>query len=596
MRAWRSLPPGESQRLAADPWALAEWIDSTPESKARQLRHILLHLLFPEEFERISSGRNKREIVLRLRAKYLPSANQLDLNNRTEVDKALLVIRRAIEKERGEPVDFYQPDVRELWDAGADGPITPPAKPPEGADKQWCRERFGDARVWAVACGAGGFLWPEFKRRGCIAIGWADLGDLSEYSSRDEITKTLQGGEGAGDSVPYVNALACWQFAREMSVGDVVLAKTGRDTLLGWGRVSSDYRYDPSAPDFPNLRDVQWARTGPWKLGEDQWITSKTLTDVTPYPSWLKYSFGLIDGGPQEQIKPALYTVTTALAELFLTGEHLTDILETLGRKKNLILEGPPGVGKTFVARRLARVVTQSDDGSRIASVQFHQSYSYEDFVQGWRPGPGGTFVRRDGVFLDLCRRAAADRERPYVLLIDEINRANLSKVLGEVMLLIEGDKRGPEYAVRLTYATQEDPPFFISDNVHIIGMMNTADRSLAMVDYALRRRFAFHYLRPAFGTEAFAHNLKQAGVEEPLIQRIVDRVSALNAVIRSDSANLGSGYEIGHSYFCPGQGDDSLDERWYQRIVRTEVEPLLREYWFDQPAKAEQAVRDLLK
>jgi 5-methylcytosine-specific restriction enzyme B len=229
-------------------------------------------------------------------------------------------------------------------------------------------------------------------------------------------------------------------------------------------------------------------------------------------------------------------------------------------------------------------------------ALQFHQNYSYEDFVQGWRPGPGGTFVRRDGVFLEMCRRAAADPEQPYVLVIDEINRANLSKVFGEVMVLMEADKRGPANPVRLSYAAADEPAFFIPENLYILGMMNTADRSLAMVDYALRRRFAFYYLRPAFGTEAFAAYLEECDVEEELIRRIVDRFTALNARIREDNANLGAGYEIGHSYFCPGKADENLDETWYRRIVETEIRPLLREYWFDQPEQTESAVRELLR
>ena len=197
-------------------------------------------------------------------------------------------------------------------------------------------------------------------------------------------------------------------------------------------------------------------------------------------------------------------------------------------------------------------------------------------------------------MFLSFCREAAANPDQRYVFIIDEVNRGNLSKIFGELMMLIEADKRDPEYAVPLTYSPESEP-FHVPANLYLIGMMNTADRSLAMVDYALRRRFSFHRLKPAFGTDQFRNHLNDRGVDEALVDRIVDRFSALNERIREDHRNLGPGFEIGHSFFCPGDDDEGLDESWYEAIVRHEIEPLLREYWFDRPENVDGEIQALL-
>ena len=260
----------------------------------------------------------------------------------------------------------------------------------------------------------------------------------------------------------------------------------------------------------------------------------------------------------------------------------------------NIVLQGPPGVGKTFIANRLAYRLIGYKVPDRVRMVQFHQSYAYEDFVQGYRPRDDGGFELRDGPFYTFCREAAKDPDRRYVFIIDEVNRGNLGKIFGELMMLIEADKRGPAYAIPLTYSPDGEP-FYVPKNLFLIGMMNTADRSLAMVDYALRRRFAFLPLSPAFEADQFSDFLLAAGVDEDLVSKIVTRLSSLNEEIRGDQKNLGHGFEIGHSFFCPREEDEQLDESWYEGIVQTEIEPLLREYWFDNPDYVAQLVENLL-
>jgi 5-methylcytosine-specific restriction protein B len=262
-----------------------------------------------------------------------------------------------------------------------------------------------------------------------------------------------------------------------------------------------------------------------------------------------------------------------------------------------MIIQGPPGVGKTFIAQKLAHALMGAVDNERLEMVQFHQSYSYDDFVRGYRPvaGKAGSFGLQNGVFYDFCQKAINDPDREYVFIIDEINRGNLSQIFGELLMLIEADKRGPEFAVPLVYRNEKEPHFFVPPNLYLLGLMNLADRSLAMVDYALRRRFVFVTLKPQYGSELFRQWLLERSMRADLVQLIMERMLELNTEIREDPL-LGENYQIGHSFFLP-RGDNfaGLDRDWYEGVIRTEIVPLLREYWFDNPKKADEAEKRLL-
>lgn len=268
------------------------------------------------------------------------------------------------------------------------------------------------------------------------------------------------------------------------------------------------------------------------------------------------------------------YTKDDFLDEVYMTEKRYESLVAVLRNKMNIILQGAPGVGKTFAARRLAWSMMGEEDDSRIEFVQFHQSYSYEDFVMGYKPVEDG-FELKCGIFYRFCQKAANQPDKEFFFIIDEINRGNMSKIFGELLMLIEKDYRGTKATLAYNGLS-----FAVPKNLYIIGMMNTADRSLAMIDYALRRRFSFFEVEPGFDSEGFLQY--QDGLNNETLNELINKVKDLNREISLDKS-LGKGFCIGHSYFC---GRDVCTEEWLHSIVDYDILPMLSEYWFDDVGK----------
>ncbi|MCO5251853.1 MAG: AAA family ATPase [Candidatus Kapabacteria bacterium] len=329
---------------------------------------------------------------------------------------------------------------------------------------------------------------------------------------------------------------------------------------------------------------------------------NKTLTDKEAYElfKFVQASFRkqddefVADKDIQEEIAIDVekYSFSEDSDKPFISEQDFLQTVSLLKKKKNIILQGPPGVGKTFIARKLAYEMMHEINDANIEMVQFHQSYSYEDFIQGLRPTQNGGFDLKDGIFYLFCQRALAHPDRPFFFIIDEINRGNLSKIFGELMMLIEADKREEKFALKLTYAEDEEDRFYVPQNIYIIGTMNTADRSLAIVDYALRRRFAFVTLQPDYSGN-FRTFLLEKKLSDDMVNHICLSITEVNSKIKKD-INLGEGFQIGHSYFCKFNLDED-ENQWWEEILNFELKPLLEEIWFDEAATV-QTQLDVLK
>ena len=439
---------------------------------------------------------------------------------------------------------------------------------------------------WIYSPGDNACKWDQFYKAGIMGIGWGSIGDLSSFDSKDAMKKKMK--EVYGDQYSYKNAAhATWQFANEMKPGDVIFVKRGMHKLVGRGVVVGEYQYLPDSDDeYSHICAVDWTHNGEWDHPGQ--AVMKTLTDITSYTDYVEKLIALFADEVEdvEEVEATYppYDVDKFLEEVYMDISDYNTLVGLIRTKKNVILQGAPGVGKTFAAKRLAYSMMGQKDQDRVMLVQFHQSYTYEDFIEGFRPTSAGSgFEIKKGSFYNFCKKAGEDLENEYFFIIDEINRGNLSKIFGELFMLIENDKRGN--SLQLLYS---DEKFNVPSNVYIIGMMNTADRSLAMLDYALRRRFAFYTMNPGFNSDGFrAYKTKLASSK---MDKLIACVESLNSVIAADDS-LGEGFCVGHSYFC--NIEDATDTV-LSNIVEYELVPLLKEYWFDEPIKVKDWTNNL--
>ncbi|MBP0058204.1 AAA family ATPase [Anaerobutyricum soehngenii] len=420
--------------------------------------------------------------------------------------------------------------------------------------------------------------WMECQQKEIMVLGMDDIGDYSQYDSKESLRQELISTYDNSTSRKN-QALMAWNFANKLAINDVIFAKRS-NTLVGKGIVTGDYIFDDSRQEYKNIRTVKWLQIGEWEHPGKS--VAKRLTDITPYTDYIEKLITIFtpdeldDVDTQPEVDYPEYFSADFLSDVYMSEQDYETLVNVLKMKKNIILQGAPGVGKTFTAKRLAYSIIGAKNPDRVQMIQFHQSYSYEDFIEGYRPTENG-FTIKKGSFYKFCKLAEDDDENDYFFIIDEINRGNLSKIFGELFMLIEKDKRGIE--LQLLYS---DENFSVPPNVYIIGMMNTADRSLAMLDYALRRRFSFFTMKPGFNTIGF--QTYQDSLKSDAFNKLISCIKQLNSKIAAD-ISLGEGFCIGHSYFC-GLTAKTATVQTLTSIIEYELIPLLKEYWFDEPEK----------
>ncbi|WP_326567815.1 AAA family ATPase [Amycolatopsis rhabdoformis] len=552
--AWKALDPAERQNALTDPWKFREVVDAVPLKSAYTQRNVLLHLAFPATFERITS-RGHKQLILKKLGTEIP-------NPTGDEDRDLAALREVLEHQRGERIDFYDREIVRRWQG-----------PAEGAEQQ--------DRGWLVrgANVQGRNLVPEWLAEGYCSLAYSEFDEIPAGATRSDLDALFT--EKVPDLTSRQRAVHVGvldRFFNQMRPGDLVATVDGANVYVGSIDGAVTWTETPDRASG-HRRAVTWFNAAdPFKRDQlsvatrdrlsGQMTVSSLGPDVAEFLALAKPEADITDVAPEPVSSDfvVLPQPTTGLAEeLFVDLEWLSETVDLLGDKKQIILYGPPGTGKTYLAQELARFLTEQNGGVH-RLVQFHPSYSYEDFFEGFRPQRNDTtgtvgFELSDGPLKLLAKEASEDPSRAYVLIIDEINRANLAKVFGELYFLLEYRDR----SVQLQYSPQVD--FRLPANLYFIGTMNTADRSIALVDAAMRRRFAWQGLFP--GEVPVDGMLRRWLRARALPADRADLLDALNRRVADREAAIGPSYLMD-----PRVGT----EAGLARIWKHHIMPLLEE------------------
>lgn len=600
----KRMPRERLDEVVATPWSFSDWLDAVRDDGNRQLKLMLPHLLFPDYFERIGSHSELGRVLTGLEFLTWPEYNRLE---KTDRDRALLELRARLEEERGGPIDFYDDGIRPRWSREEESAAEAvnDADAPQSAAAPVAVS--GSRRYWiAGATWDGEDQTPRFRAEGVWRNGWED-----RFS---DSVRRIEPGDRIAIKSSFVRRHGLPFENNGVAVSANRIKATGTVTRNVGDGVTVEVDWDPPVEPrdwyFYTFRQTL-AELDPADDAARRLIAFLFYGAEQDYPWWLArpYHAARYAAAPAEA--PVLeeddsdddldeagpvYDASSIIDEgCFLSLGELERVLAILRAKRNLVLQGPPGTGKTWLAKRLGQALVGS--GGRLAQdrvrvVQFHPSLSYEDFVRGWRPSSKGRLELVDGAFLRAVEAALSD-PNPFVLVIEEMNRGNPAQIFGELLTLIEGTKRRKEDAIELAYVRRAGERVHVPDNLHIIGTMNLADRSLALVDMALRRRFAFVQLEPRLNEAWRSWSERRGGLDAETLDLVWQRLTALNQEIAKDKA-LGDQFRVGHSFVTPettvGDGRE-----WFRKVVDTEIGPLLDEYWFDDGDRAAAARAALL-